>query len=102
MNVNKKYYNSFLKDELDKVQGLTEKLGIKFHDEDSFYINLGGKEGKSGGKVRIGLNITPGEMAKANPVGNGRSEPNQSPFLPPPVGRISFSLNPFTMLVSCC
>lgn len=50
------------------------------------------------GKVRIGLNITPGELAKANPVGHGRTEPNHSPFLPPPVGRLSFSLNPFTML----
>ena len=50
--------------------------------------------------MRIGINITPGEMAKSNPVGNGRTEPNQSPYLPPPVGRISFSLNPFSMLVS--
>ena len=39
-------------------------------------------------------------MATKNPVGSGRAEPNHSPFLPPPVGRISFSLNPFTMLVS--
>ena len=52
------------------------------------------------GKVRLGLNITPGALAIANKVGSGRSEPNHSPFLPPPVGRISFTLNPFAMFVS--
>lgn len=50
--------------------------------------------------MRIGLSIYPGEMAISNPIGGGRSEPNHSPFLPPPVGRISFSLNPITMFVS--
>ncbi len=93
MNFNKKYFNSYLK----------EKMGengpkFEFYDEDSFYVMCFDKEQKMIGKVRIGLNITPGDLAKANPVGLGRSEPNHSPFLPPPVGRISFSLNPFTML----
>lgn len=40
----------------------------------------------------------PKAMAEANKVGEARQEPNHSPFLPPPVGRISFSLNPFKML----
>ena len=31
-------------------------------------------------------------------MGEARQEPNHSPFLPPPVGRLSFSLNPFKML----
>ena len=76
-------------------------MKIKFYDEDSFYIETKGKEdGKSGGLIRIGINISPGDMATKNPVGSGRSEPNHSPFLPPPVGRITFSLNPFAMLVS--
>jgi hypothetical protein len=57
------------------------------------------KDGKSAGFVRIGLGVFPSEMAKSNPVGAGRSEPNHSPFLPPPVGRISFSLNPITLFV---
>ncbi len=35
-----------------------------------------------------------------NKVGEARSEPNANPFLPPPVGRISFSLNPLKMFVS--
>ena len=76
-----------------------DNLEIEFYDEDSFFINTFDKDGKPSGKVRIGVNITPGELAKSNPVGLGRSEPNHSPFLPPPIGRISLTLNPFAMLV---
>ncbi len=63
-------------------------------------MNTLSKDGKSAGKVRIGLSVYPSTMADSNPVGGGRSEPNHSPFLPPPVGRISFSLNPIAMFVS--
>ena len=31
-------------------------------------------------------------------MGVARKEPNHSPFLPPPVGRLNLSLNPFKML----
>lgn len=81
---------------------MKKKLGdpkFSFYDDESFYIDTVDRDGKYVGKVRISINVTPGDLAKANPVGNGRTEPNHSPFLPPPVGRISFSLNPFTMLV---
>jgi hypothetical protein len=73
---------------------------VTFKDDDSFFIDTFDKDGKFAGKVRIGINITPGEMASKNPVGTGRSEPNHSPMLPPPVGRLSFSLNPLTLFVS--
>jgi hypothetical protein len=39
-------------------------------------------------------------MAEANKVGEARQEPNVNPFLPPPIGRLSFSLNPLKMFVS--
>ncbi len=82
-----------------------EKIGkgsviTEFYDEDSFFVDTVSKDGKSAGKIRIGISVHPGEMAIANPVGSGRTEPNHSPFLPPPVGRLSFSLNPITMFVS--
>ena len=35
--------------------------------------------------------------AEANKVGEARQEPNHSPFLPPPVGRISFTMNPLKL-----
>ena len=37
-------------------------------------------------------------MAGAYPVGKGRNPPNIEPYLAPPVGRISFTLNPIKML----
>jgi hypothetical protein len=37
--------------------------------------------------------------AKLAPVGQGRSSPNQLPYLPPPIGRIKLSLNPFKTFV---
>lgn len=37
--------------------------------------------------------------AKLRPAGVGRGDPNQDPYLPEPVGRIEFSLNPYKMLV---
>jgi hypothetical protein len=98
INLNKKYYNTHLKAQLDKIGKV--KLITEFYDEDSFFVDTVDKDGKSAGKVRIGLSVYPGEMAKSNPVGLGRTEPNHSPFLPPPVGRLSFSFNPITMFVS--
>ena len=38
------------------------------------------------------------ENALENPLGEGRNEPNTDPFLPPPEGRIEFSLDPWKML----
>jgi hypothetical protein len=35
--------------------------------------------------------------AEANKVGDARSEPNHSPTLPPPEGRIKLTANPFEM-----
>jgi hypothetical protein len=47
------------------------------------------------GEVCVSMELVPMEKAKTQPVGQGRSAPNNSPYLPPPAGRLSFSLNPF-------
>lgn len=99
MFLNKKYYDNFLKEKFEKI-GEKTKLEFLKDDDDCFFVDTFDSTGKYVGKVRISVSIMPGEMAIANPVGGGRSEPNHSPFLPPPIGRISFSMNPFTMLVS--
>ena len=97
--MNEKYYTSYLKEQLEKAK-LSSKIGVEFYDQESFYVTTYNAQGGVCGKVRIALNITPGEMAKANPVGGGRTEPNHSPFLPPPVGRLKFSFNPIEIFVS--
>merc|ERR1712050_16957 len=63
----------------------------------SFILTTRDADGKAV-KIRCDLRIVPIAIAKTTEVGDGRNEPNNSPYLPPPVGRISFSLNPFKML----
>lgn len=46
----------------------------------------------------VRFDIIEKSRAAKNPTGTGRNEPNHSPYLPPPTGRISWSLNPFKML----
>jgi len=96
INLNKKYWDSYLRTKMPGVK-------LQFEDDESFWVDCMGV-GKKGdlernGSVRISVGVYPKEMAVANPVGTGRSEPNHSPFLPPPVGRIKFSLNPIANLV---
>ena len=71
---------------------------LEFRDDDSFILTTY-KDGKDI-KLRIDLRIVPMEMVKSKPVGPGRENPNMEPYLPPPIGRIQFSLNPCKMLVS--
>jgi hypothetical protein len=47
------------------------------------------------GEVCVSMELVPMEKAKQQGVGQGRNSPNHSPYLPPPAGRLSFSLNPF-------
>ncbi|RHY24406.1 hypothetical protein DYB25_000601 [Aphanomyces astaci] len=47
------------------------------------------------GAVCISMELVPVEKAKIQAVGFGRSDPNNTPFLPPPAGRLKFSMNPF-------
>jgi hypothetical protein len=69
--------------------------------EDRFWISCmrrnERRELEPGGRVQVSFELVPAEQAEACPVGSGRDDPNIDPFLPPPVGRIKFSWNPFDM-----
>jgi hypothetical protein len=54
------------------------------------------------GRLAVSISIVDKDEMESQPVGDGRSEPNQNPYLPPPVGRISFSFNPFVLLAQLC
>ena len=47
------------------------------------------------------LVILPKNLADIEPLGKGREEVNANPYLPPPVGRLEFTLNPFKMINQC-
>ena len=50
------------------------------------------------GSIQCSCTIMPLSVAEKSKQGDGRSDPNNDPYCPPPVGRLSFSLNPFKML----
>lgn len=54
---------------------------------------------QSVGKLTVSLELVPKENAESSKVGKGREEPNHSPWLPPPIGRFQWALNPITLFV---
>ena len=96
----REYYNNLTQAEKD-LYGQIEFMAA---DEDiegiKFWVQCY-KNGKMGGRVLCSLEILPQWKADLTKVGKGRDEPNLDPYLPPPVGRFEFSLNPFKMLNQC-
>ncbi|EQC32228.1 hypothetical protein SDRG_09979 [Saprolegnia diclina VS20] len=76
---------------LGRLHDDSEWLTMRFHNR---------AEGKSEemGQVAIGIQIVTEAEYSATPVGSGRKEPNINPYLPPTVGRIKLSANPFNVL----
>lgn len=91
IHLNKRYYETFLQDFMRGTE-------LVFENDDSFWLDMKDKNGVINGKMRVQISILPKEQADAYAVGEGRADPNHSPYLPPPVGRIKLSLNPWTML----
>ena len=96
LTLNKRYY--------DEVMSKADKnMKLKFDDDDDnkFWVGLMSKNkaGKieSRGDVRVQIDVVPIDMAIKNPVGKARDNPNHSPYLPAPEGRIEFSMNPLKM-----
>eukprot|EP01041_Mallomonas_annulata_P014388 gene14388-30627_t len=50
------------------------------------------------GRVAISISIVPESEQTNRPVGTGRDEPNTNPYLPPPFGRMTWTLNPLAFL----
>ena len=49
-------------------------------------------------RIVMSLQLVPKAFFEKLPAGDGRSEPNKNPVLPRPVGRLTFTLNPFSLL----
>jgi hypothetical protein len=49
------------------------------------------------GQVLLSIELMPVAVAEQRPAGLGRSAPNAYPELPKPVGRLEYSLNPYSM-----
>ena len=100
----REYYQD-LSDEDKKLYGDIEFLkksedseGIKFWIQCYKGRDDATGEGEKGGRVMCSLEILPKSMAEIDKVGKGRDEPNVNPFLPPPVGRFEWTLNPLKFI----
>jgi hypothetical protein len=75
--------------------------------EDADWFNITFKDRDSAqevyrGRIAVSMSIVPAVEYENDPVGSGRNEPNKDPYLPPPNGRLSFSLNPMTIFYELC
>ena len=92
------------KETLGEIEFLSpedDEDGIKFWVQCYKGRKESGVRGEKSGRVMCSLEIFPKKIADLDVVGKGREEPNVNPYLPPPVGRIQFTLNPFKMMNQC-
>ncbi|CAM9931789.1 unnamed protein product [Discosporangium mesarthrocarpum] len=86
------------------VRQIREAAGLSKEDpKNSAWLRMEKTDRKKGVKVPMGaccisVHILPIAQAELMPVGTGRAEPNNSPFLPPPTGRLKFGWNPISVL----
>lgn len=96
MTLNKKYWKH-----VESLNAGTQNLEFDADDDNTFWVTTlaKNKQGKiePSGKVRIRVDVVPKDKATKTPVGKARDEPNHSPHLPAPEGRMEFSLNPIKM-----
>eukprot|EP01029_Cantina_marsupialis_P007661 TRINITY_DN1863_c0_g1_i1.p1 TRINITY_DN1863_c0_g1~~TRINITY_DN1863_c0_g1_i1.p1 ORF type:complete len:1949 (+),score=644.05 TRINITY_DN1863_c0_g1_i1:310-5847(+) len=90
-------------DAADMLNGAREFLGMGPEPEDAIWLKLMNKNWETGkmekrGQVLVSMEIIPKQEALSKENGFGRNEPNVFPRLPPPVGRMHFSLNPIYIL----
>ena len=100
ITLSKDYVDSVSEEEKVKYRGLEFLTGGEDEENNKFWVQCYQKNEKSG-RILCSLEILPMWKAELTKVGLGRKEPNMAPYLPPPVGRFQWSLNPLTMLNQC-
>ena len=97
----KDYVDSVPQEEKTKYKGIEFLTGGDDEEKNKFWVDCYANNEKSGGRILCSLEILPMWKAELTKVGLGRKDPNVSPYLPPPVGRFQWSLNPFKLLNQC-
>ena len=100
MTLSKEYVEAVSDRERTKYSALEFLTDGDDKDKNKFWVQCYQNNEKSG-RILCSLEILPMWKAELNKVGRGRKEPNVSPYLPPPVGRFQWSLNPFKMFNQC-
>jgi hypothetical protein len=92
------------------VQKLKRALGLDAKDlppANSAWVPIHYTDAKTGaflpaGELCIMVRVVPLSFANITRSGLGRGEPNVEPAMPPPIGRLEFSFNPFFLLRELC
>ena len=107
LGLNRDFYHGLTPEEkkpLGDIEFLSpedDEDGIKFWVQCYKGKKEAAGQGEKSGRVMCSLEILPKKNAELDKVGKGRDEPNVNPYLPPPVGRLEFTLNPFKMMNQC-
>jgi len=67
-------------------------------ERSKLWVPLESLDGQFAGRVLVSIQLVPEKDLERLQCGEGRDEPNQHPALPQPVGRLFFTLNPFSLL----
>jgi hypothetical protein len=99
LSLNKKYYDDVIKPKYEGKKNKKWKFDPK--DENKIWLQMWGKNKKGNpekrGEIGVKIDIMPQGSADKNPVGKARDNPNHSPQLPQPEGRLELSFNPIKM-----
>jgi len=101
---NAEAHRAYRNDEIVEIK-VKEKIGllVEKSPDDRFWLDTRCFNAKTHnmeqkGQIQLGIRLFPQERADACRNGEGRDSPNIAPWLPPPVGRLKFTLNPCKML----
>ena len=100
INFTKDYVDSVSQEEKAKYQGIEFLTDGEDGEKHKFWVQCYQNNERSG-RILCSLELLPIWKSKLTPVGLGRKDPNVSPYLPPPMGRFQWSLNPFKLLNQC-
>ena len=96
------------KEAAETASWLKSLAGIPGNDPaDSKWLKLDVLDHNTGvreprGQLCVNIQLWPKDKAIVMPVGARRDEPNTNPYLPPPVGRLKWSWNPFVLGSQLC
>ena len=94
------YVESVSPEEKSKYEGIEFLTDADDAEYNKFWVQCYHKNEKSG-RILCSFEILPMWKAELTKVGLGRKDPNVNPYLPPPVGRFQWSLNPFKLPNQC-
>ena len=97
---NKDYIKDVPESEKEKYKSVEFLSKMSDPDQTKFWIQCYRNNTKSG-RILVSLEFMPLWKSEKCTVGKGRSDPNVNPFLPPPVGRFEWTLNPLKLLKQC-